>query len=122
MKPNTKAILVSVDDWFRLLDVSNIEDIYRVLGCQLFDVVNISSDTDIFVDDEGVIDGRPSNMIASIIATVKTRRPHKLFGDVLFIGHDEKGNTTDCPSWVYEQISDLIQPQEERKEGRSVGS
>ena len=122
MKPNTKAILVSVDDWFRPLDVSNIEDIYRVLGCQLFDVVNISSDTDIFVDDEGVIDGRPSNMIASIIATVKTRRPHKLFGDVLFIGHDEKGNTTDCPSWVYEQISDLIQPQEERKEGRSVGS
>ena len=72
MKPNTKAILVTANGCCRPVSLDDIEDIYKYLGCQFFDVVRVTPDTDILIDDAGLINQRPMNMIASLLAMTKT--------------------------------------------------
>lgn len=107
MKPNTKAILVTANGCCRPVLLDDIEDIYKYLGCQFFDVVRVTPDTDIFIDDAGLINKRPTNMVASLIAITKTGLPYQLVGDALIFGHDGHGESADCPKWVYGALSAL---------------
>lgn len=107
MKPNTKAILVTANGCCRPVLLDDIEDIYKYLGCQFFDVVRVTPDTDIFIDDAGLINQRPMNMVASLIAITKTGLPYQLVGDALIFGHDGHGESADCPKWVYAALSEL---------------
>lgn len=107
MKPSTKAILITANGCCRPVLLDDINDIYKYLGCQFFDVVRVTPDTDIFVDDTGLLNKRPMNMIASLIATQKTGMPYHLVGDALIFGHDGQGESADCPKWVYETLSAL---------------
>tara|TARA_R110000868_G_scaffold120822_2_gene320767 strand:+ start:1064 stop:1438 length:375 start_codon:yes stop_codon:yes gene_type:complete len=107
VKPNTKAILVTANGCCRPVLLDDIEDIYKYLGCQFFDVVRVTPDTDIFIDDAGLINQRPMNMVASLIAITKTGLPYQLVGDALIFGHDGHGESADCPKWVYAALSEL---------------
>lgn len=40
------------------------------IGCRCFDVVSLTDDIDLFVDDEGLINGSNLNMCATVIAHV----------------------------------------------------
>jgi hypothetical protein len=100
VKPKTKAILVTPNGCCRPVLLNSIQDIYKYLGCEYFDVVRIDSDTDIFVDDTGLINQRPMNMVASLIAMHRTGMPYQLYGPALIFGHDGQGESADCPAWV----------------------
>ena len=51
------------------LDQSNIgADICAAIGCSMFDVVGLADDIDLFVDDEGLINGSTLNLPATVLA------------------------------------------------------
>ena len=59
------------------------------IGCDNFDVVGLEDDIDLFVDDEGAINGSPLNLCLSIVAhTLGT--PAVLFGNAVALGCDPK--------------------------------
>jgi hypothetical protein len=56
MKPNTKGIFIdSENKTITEKEVSSSEDIYKLLKIRLFDVVQISHNADLIVDDEGLL-------------------------------------------------------------------
>ena len=57
------------------------------IGCDNFDVVGLEDDIDLFVDDEGAINGSRLNLRATIIAHV-LGRPAVLFGNTVALGCD----------------------------------
>lgn len=122
MKPSTKAILVTANGYCRPVLLDDIEDIYKYLGCQFFDVVRITPDTDIFIDDAGLLNQRPMNMVASLIAMNKTGQAYRLVGDALIFGHDGQGESADCPKWVYDALSALEERTDPAKKEDSDGT
>jgi len=57
------------------------------IACETFDVVRLNYDIDLFVDDEGAINGSPLNLALTIIAhTLGT--PAVLFGNAIALGCD----------------------------------
>lgn len=122
MKPNTKAILITANGCCRPVLLDDIEDIHKYIGCQFFDVVRITPDTDIFIDDTGLLNQRPMNMIASLIAVKKTGMPYHLVGDALIFGHDGQGESADCPKWVYDALSALEEQTDPAKKEDSDGT
>lgn len=122
MKPNTKAILITANGCCRPVLLDDISDIYKYLGCQFFDVVRVTSDTDIFIDDTGLLNQRPTNMVASLIAIKKTGHPYHLVGDALIFGHDGQGESADCPKWVYDALSALEEQTDPAKKENNDGT
>lgn len=56
MKPNTKGIFIdSENKTITEREVSSSEDIYKLLKIRLFDVVQVSHNADLIVDDEGLL-------------------------------------------------------------------
>lgn len=50
---------------FTEAEVSKSDDFYKLLECDLFDVVRVSDEIDIFVDDEGLLkSGNPVSEVA----------------------------------------------------------
>jgi len=121
VKQNTKAILITPNGCCRPVLVSGNQQIYTYIGCEYFDVVRIGDGADIFVDDVGLITERPLNMVASLIATQKTRQPYQLYGPVLIFGHTDDGESVDCPRWVYDALKSLEpQPKKEEADAKSA--
>lgn len=53
------------------------------------DVVRLPENIDMWVNDEGLINGMPLNLITY----VENEQVHQICGDVLFTSHDEDANT-----------------------------
>jgi len=64
-----------------------VEALDESLGCDNFDVVGLEDDIDLFVDDEGAINGSPLNLRATLIAHV-LGTPAVLFGNAVALGCD----------------------------------
>jgi hypothetical protein len=72
----------------RLVTASSVlQALYEQIGCAAVDVVRLAPDTDMWVDDEGLLRARPRiNQLASYIAT-RFGRPFQLYaGTVVFTG------------------------------------
>ena len=66
-----------------------MEALDESIGCDNFDVVGLEDDIDLFVDDEGAINGSPLNLRVTIMAHV-LGRPAVLFGNAVALGCDPK--------------------------------
>jgi hypothetical protein len=91
MKPKSiKVILIcpmtkTIEEKF--IDGS-LESIYNLIGCDLFEVVNVDGFTDIYVDEEGAINNTKSGFVLN-------GKSQPIFGRGLVVGTpDKKGNMT----------------------------
>ena len=64
-----------------------VEALDESLGCDNFDVVGLEDDIDLFVDDEGAINGSRLNLRATLIAHV-LGTPAVLLGNAVALGCD----------------------------------
>lgn len=66
--------------------------IARAIGCDTFDVVGLEDGIDIYVDDEGPINGSPLNLALTIVAH-RLGTPAVLFGSGVLVSTDDEGDT-----------------------------
>ncbi|WP_066600781.1 DUF3846 domain-containing protein [Cryobacterium arcticum] len=67
-------------------------DMCRAIGCSMFDVVGLADNIDLFVDDEGLINGSPLNLPATILAH-QLGTPAVLFGTAIAVSVTPDGET-----------------------------
>ena len=92
-----------------MVEVSTIEDVYRITGWEYFDIVRLrnsetNEEADMWVDDVGLLNGSPINMLASCMCIEILRMSFHVRGDVIIFGHDGEGETTNYPQWVVDWI------------------
>jgi hypothetical protein len=75
------------------LDERNIgADIGAAIGCRMFDVVGLVDSIDLFVDDEGLINGSPLNLPATVLAH-RLGSPTVIFGTAIAVSVTPDGET-----------------------------
>ena len=75
------------------LTQSNIgADISAAIGCSMFDVVGLADNIDLFVDDEGLINGSPLNLPATVLAHL-LGSPTVIFGTAIAVSVTPDGET-----------------------------
>ena len=67
-------------------------DIAAAIGCSMFDVVGLADSIDLFVDDEGLINGSPLNLPATVLAHLLGRRT-VIFGTAIAVSVTPDGET-----------------------------
>ncbi|MFC5932084.1 DUF3846 domain-containing protein [Cryobacterium melibiosiphilum] len=67
-------------------------DIAAAIGCGMFDVVGLQDDIDLFVDDEGLINGSTLNLPATVLAHL-LGRPTVIFGTAVAVRVTPDGET-----------------------------
>lgn len=76
------------------VDAEHIGDnIREFIGCNTFDVVQLGEGLDVFVDDEGAINGSPLNLALTIVAH-RFGVPAVLFGNGVIVGFDPTNGDT----------------------------
>lgn len=77
---------------------------YDHLDCRSVDVVALTDELDMWLDDEG-LDRHSINAPATLIAQIYGITHQPYFGPVLPCSHDDEGNSIDMPVHV---IADLV--------------
>ena len=67
-------------------------DIAAAIGCSMFDVVGLADSIDLFVDDEGLINGSPLNLPATVLAHLFGSRT-VIFGTAIAVSVNNDGET-----------------------------
>ena len=67
-------------------------DITAAIGCRMFDVVGLEDEIDLFVDDEGLINGSTLNLPATVLAH-RLGRPTVIFGTAIAVSVTADGET-----------------------------
>lgn len=70
-----------------------IDGLYTAIGCRAFDVVGLEDGIDMWVDDEGAINGSDLNLSATIIANRLGHPGTVLFGSAVLASCNEDGDT-----------------------------
>ncbi|MBF4592043.1 DUF3846 domain-containing protein [Curtobacterium sp. VKM Ac-1395] len=70
-----------------------LDGLYTAIGCRAFDVVRLEDAIDMWVDDEGLINGSDFNLSATIIANRLGHPGTVLFGSAVIAGGNEEGDT-----------------------------
>lgn len=84
------------------------ESISAAIGCDHFDVVQLGDGLDVFVDDEGAINGSPLNLILTILAH-QLGVPAVLFGSAVIVGFDpQDGSTISLTTAQQTQVAELL--------------
>lgn len=98
-----RAVLYSPEDeTFKEVTIADWKDYSKLLECRYFDVVQLSKDIDIYIDDEGLMVENPH------ITRVKGYF-QPLAGKLIFTGGiDGRGNTTELKLSI-DEIKKLIQ-------------
>ena len=82
-----RAVRITAET-FEHLTIDDTNQVYQIqheIGCRYFEVVNLEDNIDVFIDDEGAINGTPLNLWLTILAhTLGT--PAVLFGNALILG------------------------------------
>lgn len=107
MKEGSSAYKITCDNRIIPIVIGDIQHLYRELRCTWFDVVRMDDETDMFVDDEGLLRNAPVNMLATALLIEKTGLKYTIFGDVIVLGNDKNGETIDAPNWVGEWVADM---------------
>ena len=66
--------------------------ICAAIGCSMFDVVGLADDIDLFVDDEGLINGSTLNLPATVLAH-RLGSPTVIFGTAIAVSVTPDGET-----------------------------
>ena len=67
-------------------------DISAAIGCRMFDVVGLEDEIDLFVDDEGLINGSTLNLPATVLAH-RLGRSTVIFGTAIAVSVTGDGET-----------------------------
>ena len=68
-------------------DGSTLRGMYRLIGCQTVSVVSLDGAADMWVDDEGALNGSPINLLATWVAVLLGAPRQYYLGTALFTGH-----------------------------------
>ena len=75
--PNTQAVLVNPDGDVRELDLGGGADqlvaLYRAIGCETPDMLTVTPQLQMWVDDQGVVNGSAVNPIATALVAATPR-------------------------------------------------
>ena len=89
------------------VDGGNIDAIQKAVGCNTFDVFDLIDSIDLYVDDEGAINGSPLNLPLTILAHV-LGRPAALFGNAIALGVDDEGSSISLTPKQIATITDVF--------------
>lgn len=67
-------------------------DIAAAIDCRMFAVVDLADSIDLFVDDEGLINGSTLNLPATVLAHL-LGNPTVIFGTAIAVGTNPEGQT-----------------------------
>jgi hypothetical protein len=82
--------------------------IQKAVGCDHFDLVPLDHGIDLYVDDEGAINGSPLNLKLTIMAHI-LGVPTVLFGNGIMLGgSDDNGDTVSLTSKQVLQIAEAM--------------
>ena len=98
-----KAILIdSKTREIREVDYTNFNDIYKFVGCNLFDAVDFNTKNDtVYVDDEGLLTLTHDTMFFTI---GDSEQP--LAGNGLILGTNDEGESIE-PSVTVEEVKEI---------------
>ena len=97
---NTQAVPVNPDGDVRELDLGGGADqlvaLYRAIGCETPDMLTVTPQLQMWVDDQGVVNGSAVNPIATaLVAATPRRRNQTIRGTVVFTSTpDPRGDVT----------------------------
>lgn len=74
----------------------SLDDIYRIIQAQVFDVTRLSTGDMVYVDDEGLLNGAPMTHGMFIIKGDENYTPRPLAGHALVMGSDRMGNSANA--------------------------
>lgn len=81
---------------------------YELIGCRAVDCVRLTNRVDMWVDDEGLINGSPLNVAACLLGS-RFGRTQPYVGTVLLTGSaDHNGDTLSISDDFIAQIGDLL--------------
>lgn len=110
----TEHRMIQVHTDGRVLDgplpgTTTMDGLYAALVCRAFDVVRLTDGIDMWVDDEGAINGSDVNLAASL-----NRRGHPgavLFGAAVLAGGNEDGDTVGLTDEQAAAVTRAVGPQ-----------
>lgn len=96
----TTALVLHPDGELRELNLpadsgDRLRTMYAALDCTLVDVVRLTTCLDMWVDDEGLLTGRPVNPVATALARHYGYVHQHYVGPVLLCSVDDEGNSLD---------------------------
>lgn len=90
---------------------TTMDGLYEALSCRTYDVIRLTDGIDMWVDDEGAINGSDVNLAASIIAN-RCGHPHAiLFGAAVLAAGNEDGDTVGLTDEQAATIVRVLAPQ-----------
>lgn len=122
---NATGIFIGTDGSHRKITANGYAEAVEEMRCDYFDILRLPNGADMWIDDCGRINGSKVNLVASILATERLGTPVDVFGDVIVFGHDGKGETIDCPSWVDKWMARVVivtDPFRKQKEDEADGT
>ena len=95
MTTSIRSIKITPTDTITTLELDGANsgtDIAAAIDCDMFAVVDLIDSIDLFVDDEGLINGSPLNLPATILAHL-LGNPTVIFGTAIAVGTNPDGQT-----------------------------
>jgi len=95
MTTSIRSVKINPTETISVLDVNEASigaDIIAAIGCRMFDVVGLEDEIDLFVDDEGLINGSTLNLPATVLAH-RLGRPTVIFGTAIAVSVTGDGET-----------------------------
>lgn len=112
MDKTVKGILVGFND-ATVMDVKaesdwtvGIDEMYRLVNCDTLDVVRLTDEIDMWVDDEGLM--KSDNFLQTFV--YEGRKLHQPYaGNVLILAHNDEGDTIGLTDAQVEHLTKHIQ-------------
>ena len=89
----SKGLLFNaLEGTFKEVEVKGLEDYYKHLNCRTIEVVGLTHEIDIYIDEEGRL---KDNHIGGHLKSLYARKGNDLvlYGDLLFLSHNDMGET-----------------------------
>lgn len=92
-----KALRINTDGTYEDIEMEpGLQGYYKAIGCHTMDLVRLESDCDMWVDDEGLLNGSELNILATALRTVIHQMAYELplVGNAVITGGcNDEGDT-----------------------------
>lgn len=92
------------------LDADNVlTGLYAAIGCRNVDVVGLTDELDMWIDDEGLFVDEPAinHAACGLVRQLRGELHQAYYGTVVFANHNEDGDTTSLSERAVEAIREL---------------